>query len=127
MSCFKAWFVVGILRFQKWFDVDVLNFQIKLCCRYYGFFSLATVLAFFSPKFGQFLPQSSGHSEQGKIVKTQTQIAALNLTCKCVLKCENLFQGKCRCGQCECNENFEGKYCQKSTLVSMPHNSRLCH
>ncbi len=36
ISCFKAWFVVGISMFQKWFDVDILDFQIELCCRYFG-------------------------------------------------------------------------------------------
>ncbi len=35
---FRAWFVVGILSFEKCFGVDVLDFQIEVFSRYFGTF-----------------------------------------------------------------------------------------
>jgi hypothetical protein len=43
----KAWFVVGILRFQKWFDLDISDFQLELCYRFFGSFWFGNFLGYF--------------------------------------------------------------------------------
>ncbi len=58
ISCFKTWFVVGILRFQKGSDVKVSNTLIELWCWYFDILGLGNSFGYFFEKLGNIFPSS---------------------------------------------------------------------